>query len=138
MMKLITSPVGDDTCMAHVQSQLVMLRIQLSEITKEKEKREHVWCITCKIEGHRKEVCPTFAQYMATGESNLLEEGVGYCEICKTWGHHLTTFLLLQKYQSTPKQLFYNFCKSVGHDEKDCRTFNLMRESTLDAYKIQE
>jgi hypothetical protein len=110
----------------------------LSEITKEKEKHEQVWCITCKTEGHHKDECPTFAQYMATGAPNPLEGGVGYCEICKTWGHHPTAFPLLQKYQSTPKNLFCNFCKSVGHDEKYCHTFDLMREHTSDAYKIQE
>jgi hypothetical protein len=75
---------------------------------------------------------------MATGAPNPLVGGVGYCEICKTWGHHLTACPLLQKYQSTPRNLFCNFCKSVGHDEKDCHAFDLMRERTLDAYKIQE
>jgi hypothetical protein len=57
---------------------------------------------------------------MATRAPNPLEGGVGYCEICKTWGHHPTTCPLLQKYQSTPRNLFCNFCKYVGHDEKDC------------------
>jgi hypothetical protein len=75
---------------------------------------------------------------MATGAPNPLVGGVGYCEICKTWGHHPTAFPLLQKYQSTPRNLFCNFCKSVGHDEKDYCAFNLMREHTVDAYKIQE
>jgi hypothetical protein len=56
---------------------------------KEKEKNEHVWCITCKMKGHQKEEFPTFVQYMATGEENPLEGGVGYCEICNTWGHHI-------------------------------------------------
>jgi hypothetical protein len=37
-----------------------------------------------------------------------------------------------------PRNLFCNFCKSVGHDEKDCHAFDLMRECTSDAYKIQE
>jgi len=54
-MKLEASPLGDDAGMAHVQSQLVALRIQLSEITKEKEKREHLWCIKCKTKGHQRE-----------------------------------------------------------------------------------
>jgi hypothetical protein len=94
-MKLEASPVGDGAGMAQVQSQLVALRIQLSEITKEKEKHEQVWCITCKTKGHRKDECPTFVQYMATGALNPLAGGVGYCEICKTWGHHPTAFPLL-------------------------------------------
>jgi len=66
--------------------------IQLSYITKEKEKCVHVWGITCKIEGHHKEDYPTFVQYMVIGAPNPLTRGVGYCEICKTWGHHLTVF----------------------------------------------
>jgi hypothetical protein len=37
-----------------------------------------------------------------------------------------------------PRNLFCNFCKSVGHEEKDCRTFDLMRERTSDMYRIQE
>jgi hypothetical protein len=75
---------------------------------------------------------------MATGAPNPLAGGVGYCEICKTQGHHLTSCPLLQKYQSTPKKLFYNFCKSVGHDEKYFRAFDLMRKNTSDTYKIQQ
>jgi hypothetical protein len=57
----------------------------LSEITKEKEKCEHVWCITCKTKDHRKEYFPAFTQYMAIGAPNPLTQGVGYYEICKTW-----------------------------------------------------
>jgi hypothetical protein len=75
---------------------------------------------------------------MATRALNRLAGGPGYCEICMTWGHHPTACPLLQKYQTTPKNLFCNFCKSVGHDENNCRAFDLMRERTLDAYKIQE
>jgi len=72
--------------MEQVKSQLAALRIQLSEIKKEKEKCEHIWCITCKTEGHRKEECPKLAQYMAIEAPYPLTGGVGYCEICKTWG----------------------------------------------------
>jgi hypothetical protein len=53
-------------------------------------------------------------------------------------GTSLTACPLLQKYQSMPRNLFCNFCKFVGHDEKDCRAFDLMRECTADAYRIQE
>jgi hypothetical protein len=34
--------------------------------------------------------------------------------------------------------LFCNFHKSVGHEEKDFHAFNLMREQTSDMYRIQE
>ena len=29
------------------------------------------------------------------------------------------------------------FCKSVGHNEEECRSFDLMRERTYDSYKVQ-
>jgi hypothetical protein len=102
----------------------------LSEINKEKEKCEQVWCITCKTEGHQKEECPTFAQYMDIGEPNPLVGGVGYCEICKTWGNHPTACLLLQKYHSMPRNLFCNFYKFVGHDKKYFHALDLMRDLT--------
>jgi hypothetical protein len=136
-MKLESSPVGDSGGMVQVQMQLVALTIQLEELTKGKEKCEQVWCTKCRTEGHHKDECPTFMQYLVTGALNPLLGG-GYCEICKKWGHHPTECPLLQKYQSTPKNLFCNFCKSVGHEEKDCRAFDLMREHTSDMYRIQE
>jgi hypothetical protein len=64
--------------------------------------------------------------------------GGGYYKRCKKRGHHPTEFPLLQKYQSTPRNLFYNFCKLVGHEEKDSHKFELMRECTLYMYMIQE
>jgi hypothetical protein len=75
---------------------------------------------------------------MDIGETNPLEGGVRYCEICKTWGHHPTACPLFHKYQSIPNNLFCNFFKYVGHDEKDCCVFDLMRECTSDVYRIQE
>jgi hypothetical protein len=74
---------------------------------------------------------------LATGALNPLPGG-GYYEICKKWGHHPIECPLLHKYQSTPIKSFSNFCKLVGHDEKDHRAFNLMREHTSDMYKIKE
>ena len=29
------------------------------------------------------------------------------------------------------------FCKSVGHDDRDCRAYDLMHERSSDIYKIQ-
>jgi hypothetical protein len=75
---------------------------------------------------------------MAIGELNPLARGVGCCDICKMWGNHPNTCPLLQKYHSTSRNLFSIFFKLVGHDEKDCHTFDMMRECTSDAYIIQE
>jgi hypothetical protein len=116
---------------------LVVLTIQLVDITKGKEKWEQIWCTKCRTEGHHKDECPTFAEYMAAEAPNPLPRG-GYCEICNKWGHNLHDFPLLQKYQSTSRNLFYAFCKSVGNEDKYCFTFDLMRENTSDMYIIQE
>jgi hypothetical protein len=42
----------------------------------------------------------------------------------------------MQKYRSIVRK-FFNFCKSVGHDEKDCCAFDLMRECISYAYRVQ-
>ena len=33
--------------------------------------------------------------------------------------------------------LYYQFCKYVGHDENDCRAYQLMREKMVDAYLMK-
>jgi hypothetical protein len=45
---------------------------------------------------------------------------------------------MMQKYQTVPKNAYCTFCKSVGHDDKDCRTMDLMRERTSDTYRVQD
>jgi hypothetical protein len=53
-------------------------------------------------------------------------------------GHHPIAFPLMKKYQSTAIfNLFCNFCKSFGHDEKEFHTFDLMIECTTYAYSVQ-
>jgi hypothetical protein len=74
---------------------------------------------------------------MATGMPNLLPQGRLWCEICKKPGHDPYHCMMMQKYQTIPKNSYCTFCKSVGHDDKDCRTMELMRERTSDAYKVQ-
>jgi hypothetical protein len=44
---------------------------------------------------------------------------------------------MMQKYQTIPKTTFCIFCKLVGHEEKDCRTMEIMKERTSDAYSVQ-
>jgi hypothetical protein len=80
--------------MTQVQMQLVSLTIQLAELTKGKEKCEQVWRTKCRIEGHHRDECPTFMQYLETSALNPLPR-VGYCEICKKCGHHPTECPLL-------------------------------------------
>jgi hypothetical protein len=104
---------------------------------KNKDKWEVVWCTTCRTEGHHKNECPTFVQYMAVGMPNPLPLGGLWCEICKKPGHDPYHYTMMQKYQTVSKSSYYTFCKSVGYGDKYCRIMELMRERTLDAYRVQ-
>jgi hypothetical protein len=44
---------------------------------------------------------------------------------------------MMKNYQTVPTSTFFNFCKSVGHEYKDIRSLEMMKERTLDAYRIQ-
>jgi hypothetical protein len=43
----------------------------------------------------------------------------------------------MQNYVQTPTNLYCTFCKSVGHDDRDCRAYYLMHERSREIYKIQ-
>jgi hypothetical protein len=57
----------------HTDPTIEELREDLNNMTfklnqnKGKEKREVVWCTLCRTEGHHKNECPTFAQYLGAG-----------------------------------------------------------------------
>ena len=44
---------------------------------------------------------------------------------------------MLQKYTKTPKNLYYTFCSSVGHEDNNYRALDMMRERTQDVYVMQ-
>ena len=44
---------------------------------------------------------------------------------------------MVQKYTKTPKNLYYTFCLSVGHDDSHCRALDMMMERTQDVYAMQ-
>ena len=44
---------------------------------------------------------------------------------------------MLQKYTKTPKNLYYTFCSSVGHEDSNCHTLDMIRERTQDIYVMQ-
>lgn len=71
---------------------------------------------------------------------NIIGSSVGvpiWCVICQVAGKHATENChLLQNFVQTPQQLFFTFCKSVGHDEHNFRSYELMMEQTL-MYRIQ-
>ena len=75
---------------------------------------------------------------MNTSAPNPFNPNVLYCEICRTIGQHRPEdFYLLQRYVQVPKNSYCKFYKSVGHNEDECRSFDLMRERTYDAYRVQ-
>jgi hypothetical protein len=43
----------------------------------------------------------------------------------------------MKNYVQTPTNLYCTFCKSVGHDDRDYRAYDLMHERSRDIYKIQ-
>ena len=54
-----------------------------------------------------------------------------WCAICQIVGKHaIDNYHLLQKYMQNSQQLFCNFCRSVGHDERTCRSYELMMDRT--------
>jgi hypothetical protein len=63
-----------------VKQDLKNLTFQLNQ-NKGKEKREDVWCTMCRTEGHHKNECPLFAQYIGVGMPNPLASGGPWCEI---------------------------------------------------------
>ena len=58
--------------MDQLQKQLVNITLELQSLKKGKEVREEVWCTRCQTEGHSKEQCPVFAQYLASGTPSPL------------------------------------------------------------------
>ena len=138
-MKLEASPIAEISVgMAQIHNQLANLTLQLQDIKKCKEVREEVWCTQCKTEGHSREHCPIFAEYLASSTPNPLPQARGpWCEICRTNGHRPQYCPLLQKYVQTPKNMFFTFCKSVGHDDNNCRAYELMIERTQDVNAMQ-
>jgi hypothetical protein len=44
----------------------------------------------------------------------------------------------MQKYVQKPTNLYFTFCKSIGHDYRDCRAYDIMHERSRDIFKIQK
>ena len=67
-MKLEASPLAEtNTRMTSLQNQLANLTLQMHEIKKGKEIAQELWCIKCKGQGHTKDNCPVFVEYLASG-----------------------------------------------------------------------
>jgi hypothetical protein len=139
-MKLESTPMGESSSgMSQILSQLTSLSLQVEDMKKDKgkDKREDIWCIRCKSEGHDKEHCPLFHEYLASGAPSPLKQvTLPWCEVCRN-RHRPGECYYMQKYVQTPTNIYCTFCKSVGHDEKDCRAYDLLHERSRDTYRIQ-
>jgi len=110
------------------------------------EVHKEVWCLKCKSQRHDKDHFPIFANYVPGGwpVPLRLESQAGtrmgptlWCVICWVAGKHVTDNChLLQKFVQTLQQLFCNFYKSMGHDECNYRSYELMMERAP-AYRMQ-
>jgi hypothetical protein len=139
-MKLESSPMGESSSgMSQILSQLTSLSLQVEDMKKDKrkDKSDEIWCIICKLEGHDKEHCPLFHEYLAFGPlSPLKQVTLPWCEVCRN-KHHPDECYYMQKYVQKPTNIYYTFCKYVGHDEKDCRDYGLLHKRSRDTYRIQ-
>jgi len=95
-----------------------------------------VWCLKCKGHGHNKDHCPVYQNYLIGGGPIplKLENTVGmtasvvlWCTIYQIIGKHtMENCHFLHKFVQTPQQLFYIFCKFVGHEVHNYRSYELM------------
>jgi hypothetical protein len=83
-MHLEATPGGVETLagLAHVESPLANLKIQLKDTTNTKFMHDHVWCTTCHLEGHRRDKFLVLLNYVETGVSSPFPYGYSeWCEI---------------------------------------------------------
>jgi hypothetical protein len=139
-IKLESTPMGESiSFMSQILSQLTNLSLQVEDIKKDKgkDKREDIWCVRCRLEGHDKEHYLVFHEYLALGASSLLKQVTfPWNEVCIN-RYHPSECYYMQKYVQTPAKVYCTFSKSIGHDDIDCRAYDLMHERSRDVYKIQ-
>jgi hypothetical protein len=86
-MKLESDPMGESNLgINQILSQLTSLSLQVEDMKKDKgkDKREGIWCVRCKSEGHEKEQFPLFHEYLAFGASIPLNQvTLPWCEECR-------------------------------------------------------
>ena len=103
-----------------------------------------LWCIRCWVYGHTKDQCPLLTDYMQVGEPRLIRPGVSresalfrpgssrsmlWCDDFRAASLHDTNHCpLLGAYVPKLKQKWCRFCRWVGHDEENCRTYDLMMD----------
>ena len=124
-MKLEASPIGENAVgMNQIQTQLENLTLQLQDIKKGKEQHEDIWCIRCRTDGHTKDTCPYFQNYMLSGASNHLSCGnIPSCRIFQVYGHRHKECGYMQNMVMKPTNLYCSY--------------NLLQERTYDLYYVK-
>ena len=123
------------------------MHVEIQNLRKERgaEASPERWCIRCQVNGHTKDNCPLLTDYMQVGGPSPLQprEAVGpsglvlWCDDCRVVGLHDTNHCPhLAAYILQVKQQWCRFCRSVGHDEKNCRTYDLMIDRG-NLYRVQ-
>ena len=138
-MKLEASLVGETMVrMNQIQAQLANLMLQLQDIKNSKEDHNNLWCMWCHAGGHTKDTCPTFWNYLLSGAPNPLScAGIPWCRICQVYGNRHENYEYMQNIVTKAEILYYTFCQSVGHDDKNCRAYELIQERTYDSYFVK-
>ena len=138
-MKLEASPVGESTVgINQIQVQLANLMLQLQDIKKAKEYRDDLWCTCFHADGHTKDTCPMFHNYLLLGALNPLSyAGVPWCHICQVYGHRHENCDYMEKMVTNSENLYCTFCRSVGHDDKKCQAYDLLQERMYDSYFVK-
>jgi hypothetical protein len=90
-MKLESTPMGESSSgMSPILSQLTNFSLQFEDIKNDngKEKREDIWFVRCRSEGHDKEHCPAFHEYLALGALIPLKlVTLPWCKVCRNRHH---------------------------------------------------
>ena len=112
--------------------------LQLKYVKKGKEQREDIWCTQCHADGHTKDTCPYFQNYLLLGAPNPLSCGsVPWCRIFQVYGHRHEECGYMQNMVTKPMSLYCTFYRSVGHEDKDCCPYDLLQERTYASYYVK-
>jgi hypothetical protein len=139
-MKLESSPMGESISgMSQILSQLTSLSLLVKDMKKDKgkDKREYIWCVICRSEGHDKEHCPLLNEYFTSGAPSPLKQvTLPWCKVRRN-RHCPGECYYMKKYVHKPTNLYCTLCKYIGHDDRDFRDYDLMHERSRDIYNIQ-
>ena len=64
-------------------------------------------------------------------------QGIPWCRIFHNRVHQSKEFLYLQKIVSAPTSLYCKFFRSVGHEEKDSRAYQMLQNKIVDTYLMK-